>query len=420
MYVCVCMCAGVVDWMDWSCRNRGRRGVEREGGASGKDYRCCARTMDPITSCRSHKAKMVGVGHFRGCGRKMQVAGCVSVCVCVCAHACVAVESVGNWCQTNNREGWRRALAGAERDLSSRPSGCVDGGSVCNCSAYGMYKSDYTDNVMRALRGRTSGRGDPVDVAFFVQLGTPGPPPPWHPGSKVGKSPRGTRPPVDKGPCHQRGQSGSISTSPGIRGGNTDLGLSIATPPGRRRESGCDFARATASIRRGSRTMQSFGCGRLDTCCTWRTMQTRTCRTCTCGVGVQRVQRVQTSPRTRASAHCLFPNPARCKEAPGRGHVRRLPKVPRFGGAGGCWGAGCFHSMVLEDHRAGRGAETRAAGRRRILGGGGTGGTWRRFRQVCLCEVVYVRARLCYRRICAGLNNQGRAPEPPTCSICSW
>lgn len=69
------------------------------------------------------------------------------------------------------------------------------------------------------------------------------------------------RPPVDKGPCRQRGQSGSISTSPGIRGGNTDMGLSIATPPGRRRESGCDFARATASIRRGSRTMQSFGSG---------------------------------------------------------------------------------------------------------------------------------------------------------------
>lgn len=68
----------------------------------------------------------------------------------------------------------------------------------------------------------------------------------------------GRRTPVDKGPCRQRGQSGSISTSPGSRGGNTDLGLSIAAPPWGRRESGCDFAKATASIRRISRTMQSF------------------------------------------------------------------------------------------------------------------------------------------------------------------
>lgn len=208
---------------------------------------------------------------------------------------------------------------------------------VCNCSAHGMYKSDYTlHRLCDACTSRThEWQRGPGRRCFFCAAWDPWAPPPPAPGQQGGKKPPWDAPPVDKGPCRQRGQSGSISTSPGIRGGNTDLGLSIATPPGRRRESGCDFARATASIRRGSRTMQSFGSGRLDTCCTWRTMQTRTCRTCTCGVGVQRLQ---TSPRKRASAHCLFPNPARCKEAPGRGHVRRLPKVPRFGGAGGCWG----------------------------------------------------------------------------------
>lgn len=117
--------------------------------------------------------------------------------------------------------------------------------------------------VMRAIRGCMSvPEGDPVDITFpflffFSSCAAwgPAPRPPVprasEPGTPrlvctvVGNPPVG-RDPVDKGPCRQRGESGSISTSPGIRGGNTDLGLSIATPPGRRRESGCDFARATA------------------------------------------------------------------------------------------------------------------------------------------------------------------------------
>lgn len=106
------------------------------------------------------------------------------------------------------------------------------------------------------------------------------------------------------------------------------MGLSIATPPGRRRESGCDFARATASIRRDSRMMQSFGSGRLDIVLHLpHNADTHMSHMYLWGGWVAE------KPPGRGRALCaLFPNRARCKEAPGRGHVRRVPKVPRFGG----------------------------------------------------------------------------------------
>jgi hypothetical protein len=153
-------------------------------------------------------------------------------------------------------------------------------------------------------------------------------------GGKEGRPPV-RRAPVDQGPCRPRGESGSISTSPGIRGGNTDLGLPIATPPGRRRKSGYDFARATALIRPTSCTMQSFDSRETrHSCCTWRTMQVHTRSTFGGAGGALRVGASLPAqakvllhssstevPRKGRALPCLFPNRACCKEAPGRGRV---------------------------------------------------------------------------------------------------
>lgn len=64
VYVCECVCVWMDGWMDgkaWSCRNRGRsvwrgRGA-KGGGREGSISLLC--TLDPITFCRSHKARMM-------------------------------------------------------------------------------------------------------------------------------------------------------------------------------------------------------------------------------------------------------------------------------------------------------------------------------------------------------------------------
>lgn len=220
---------------------------------------------------------------------------------------------------------------------------------------------------------------------------------PWPPGTRArqaGNPPVG-RPPVDKGPCRQRGQSGSISTSPGIRGGNTDMGLSIATPPGRRRESGCDFARATASIRRGSRTMQSFGSGEArhllhlphnaDTHM-WHMYL---------WVGVAE------EPQEEGERCVSVSESSPLQGGPWQGTCP--PCAQGFQDLGELGAAGRkrlpFHGSR---NKQGRGAETRAAGRRRIWGLGGE-----QFTQpvcslslcLCLCSCVLVS-----RQDRAGLN----------------
>lgn len=226
-------------------------------------------------------------------------------------------------------------------------------------------------------------RGPVVDFTYFFcaawgpPLGHPGPLPPIP-------VPRRRNPPwdapVDKGPCRQRGQSGSISTSPGIRGGNTDMGLSIATPPGRRRESGCDFERAN----RFDPTEFSYDAefwlreARQLVAPAAQCTHTRTCRTCTCtcGWGVVEVAVVAGGEPQEEGERCV--RCFRIEPAARRPLAGDMSAVcPRFqdlgllGAAGGCWGARGFHSMVLEEnkaHRGERGGNSRAAGRRRIWG----------------------------------------------------
>lgn len=177
---------------------------------------------------------------------------------------------------------------------------------------------------MRAIRGCRH-------YFFCAAWDRQGPWPPRHPGAPGRKTPRGTPPRWTRAPAargekvvrfrHHRASEAETQTwacrSQRPQGGAANL---AATLRGRPLRSDGVLVRCRV-----------LAPERLDTSCTCRTMQTRTCGTCTCGWGLQR------SPKKRASAACVFPNRARCKEAPGRGHVRRVPKVPRFGGAGGCW-----------------------------------------------------------------------------------
>lgn len=80
------------------------------------------------------------------------------------------------------------------------------------------------------------------------------------------------------------------------------------------------------------------------------------------------------APKKRASASMSVSESSPLQGVPWQGTC--APCAQGFQGLGGagallgpCWGGGCFYSMVLEENQ-GRGAETRAAGRRRTLGGG--------------------------------------------------
>lgn len=141
---------------------------------------------------------------------------------------------------------------------------------------------------------------------------------------------------------------------------------------------------------------------RLDTCCTWRTMQMRTCSTLYLWVGWH------SSPKKRASAvHvCFRIEPA--ARTPLAGDMSAVcPRFPRFGGAGGCWGllGGTrllFHGSRRKIKAEGRKLERRAGGEL-----WGNWGTWRQSRSLCqylgmLCVSVCLLPLpqcLCYCRI---------------------
>lgn len=211
---------------------------------------------------------------------------------------------------------------------------------------------------MRAIRG--------CRHYFFCAAWGPWPPcpPPRHPGAPGRKTPRGTPPRVDKGPCRQRGQSGSISTSPGIRGGNTDMGLSIATPPGRRRESGCDFARATASIRRGSRTMQSFGSGEA------RHLLHLPHNADTHMWHMYLWVGVADEPQEEGERCVSVSESSPPQGGPWQGTCPPCAQGSKIWGSWGLLGGRGFHSMVLETNKAERGGNS-SGGQEANLGLGG-------------------------------------------------
>lgn len=135
---------------------------------------------------------------------------------------------------------------------------------------------------------------------------------------------------------------------------------------------------------------------RLDTSCTCRTMQTRTCGTCTCGWGLQ------TSPKKRASAVSVSEfEPAARRPLAGDMSAACL----RFQDLGELGAAGRkrlpFH---VSRKKQGRGAETPAAGRRRI---------WDLAATVhAVSQSVPLPVFLCYGTTAQDLTSRGTASAP--------
>lgn len=249
------------------------------------------------------------------------------------------------------------------RGLSSRSSGCcVD--ALCDGGGF----ADHEWPARGGVGGGWAGLEDQRTRShyFFVLLGTP----PVDPRRQGSLPPEGTK------------WFDFDITGQQRRGGNTDLGLSIATPPGRRRESGCDFVKATAPIRRISRTMQSFGCLRLDT----RTY----CARRHGGEGAFR-------KRERSVSEC-----SPLQGGPWQGTCPPFFQGSQGSGWGAIGGRGCFHSMVLENKAEGR--KSRAAGRRRNLGESGLGDR----HIVCLCVCVPVCLCACVS-VCLCVDRKGNA-----------
>lgn len=241
-------------------------------------------------------------------------------------------------------------------------------------------------------------KGDPSSTlpTFSVQLGNPlGPPcPPLGPRYPGGGTPRGT-PPSTRAPAargdkvvrfrHHRASEAETQTwacrSQRPQGGAANL---AATLRGR-----------TASIRRGSRTMQSFGSGRLDNFLHLpHNAHTRTCRTCTCtcGWGVVVVAVVaggETQEEGERCVLCFRIEPAARRPLAGdmSAVCPRFQDLGLLGAAGGCWGGRGFHSMVLEESKAQRGER----------GGNSSGGQEANLGELslaCVCALC-VRERGC-------------------------
>lgn len=223
---------------------------------------------------------------------------------------------------------------------------------------------------MRALRGRTSGRGVPVDVAFFVQLGTPGRPPPGTRAARWEKAPVG-RPPGGQGPLPPEGTKWFDFDITGHQRRKHRLGLVDRNAPraapriwlrlcegDRFDPTGLSYdAEFWLREARHLLHLAHNADAHMSHMYLW-------------GGGAE----VADEPQEEGERSLSVSESSPLQGGPWQGTCPPPAQGSKIRGSWGLLGAGCFHSMVLEGHRAGRGAETRAAGRRRILGGRGSWG----------------------------------------------
>lgn len=231
-------------------------------------------------------------------------------------------------------------------------------------------------------------RGPVVDFTYFFcaawgpPLGHPGPQTPRYPG---GGTPRGT-PPSTRAPAargdkvvrfrHHRASEAETQTwacrSQRPQGGAANL---AATLRGR-----------TASIRRGSRTMQSFGSGRLDNLLhlphNAHTHAHVAHAHVPAGGGSLWLQWLQEgSPKKRASAVCSVSESSPLQGGPWQG---TCPPCAQGSKIWGCWGLLGSKRLPFHGSRRKQGTEGRGAETRQRRAGGEFGGI---VLGVCVCAL---------------------------------